>query len=90
MYYVKMPTSVDILTLIGMINTISGNLKEGTVFIFKHFSSYKQLKFHSWNPTPLTKISGSAHDSLMISDGDNLIIYGKISLALAYSRYPVR
>ena len=47
---VKMPTIVDILTFISMINTTE-SLKARQVFIFQHFSFYEQLKFHvelSW------------------------------------------
>ena len=40
-----MPTIVDNLTFINMINTTSGNLKASIVFIFQHFSFYEQLKF---------------------------------------------
>ena len=43
---VEMPTIVGILTFMSMINAISENLKAGKVFIFQHFSSYEQLKFH--------------------------------------------
>ena len=42
----KMQTIVDNLTFISMINT-SERLKARKVFILKHFSFYKQLKFHA-------------------------------------------
>ena len=44
---VKMPTIVDILTFISIVNTISERLKASNFFIFLHFSVYKQLKFHA-------------------------------------------
>ena len=44
---VKMPTFVGILTFISMINITSDCFKVGKVFIFQHFSFYKQLKFHA-------------------------------------------
>ena len=44
---VKMPTIVDILTIMRMINTISESLKAKKIFIFQHFSFYEQLKFHA-------------------------------------------
>ena len=43
----EMPTIVDILTCFTTINTTFENLKAGKVFIFQHFSSYKQLKCHT-------------------------------------------
>ena len=44
---VKMPTIVDILTFISMINTTPECLKARTVIIGQHFSFYEQLKFHA-------------------------------------------
>ena len=45
---VKIPTIVDILTLISMINTASESLKARNVSIFKSvLSYYEQLKFHA-------------------------------------------
>ena len=43
---VKMPTFVGILTLISRIYTTSF-FKARKIFILKHFSLYKQLKFHA-------------------------------------------
>ena len=42
-----MPTVVDILTFISMINTTFESLKARQAFIFQHFSFYEQLKFHA-------------------------------------------
>ena len=42
---VKMPTIVDSLTVISMINTISERLKARNFFICRYFSFYEQLKF---------------------------------------------
>ena len=42
---VKMPTIVDILTFISMINTTSERLKTINFFICQYFSFYEQLKF---------------------------------------------
>ena len=44
---VKMPTIVDILTFISMINKMSETLKARKVFIFQHFSFYEQLQFRA-------------------------------------------
>ena len=44
---VKMPTIVDILTFISMINTISEKLKARNFFICRYFSFYEQLKFRA-------------------------------------------
>ena len=44
---VKMPTIVDILTFISMINTKYESLKARKVFRFKHFSCYENLKFYA-------------------------------------------
>ena len=44
---VKMPTIVDILTFISMINTISERLKARNFFICQYFSFYEQLKFNA-------------------------------------------
>ena len=44
---VKMPTNVDILTFISMINTTCESFKGGKFYVFQHFSFYEQLKFHS-------------------------------------------
>ena len=44
---VKMPTIVDILTFISMINTTSEHLKARKVFISKQFRFYEHLKFHA-------------------------------------------
>ena len=44
---VKMPTIVDILTFISMINTKSESLKARKVLNFQHLRFYKQLKFHA-------------------------------------------
>ena len=40
-----MPTTVDILTFISMINTTSETLKARNFFIYEYFSFYEQLKF---------------------------------------------
>ena len=48
--YIKMPTIVDILTIISMINKLSESLKVRNVFIFQHSyinSFYEQLKFYA-------------------------------------------
>ena len=42
---VKMPTIVDILTFISMINTTSERFKARNFFICRYFSFYEQLKF---------------------------------------------
>ena len=42
---VKMPTIVDILTFICMINTPPERLKAGNFFICQYFSFFEQLKF---------------------------------------------
>ena len=42
---IKMPTSVGILTLISMLNTISESLEARKKKTFQHFSFHKQLKF---------------------------------------------
>ena len=42
-----MATSVGILTVTSMINTIYESLKARHVFIFQHFSFYEQLKFRA-------------------------------------------
>ena len=42
---VKMPTIVDILTLISMINTTSERLKARNFLICRYYGFYKQLKF---------------------------------------------
>ena len=39
--------NVGIITFISMINVTSESLKARKVFIFQHFSFYKQLKFHA-------------------------------------------
>ena len=44
---VKMPTIVDILTFISMINTIFESLKAIKVLIFQYFWFYEQLKIHA-------------------------------------------
>ena len=44
---VKMPTIVDILTFISMINTTCVKLKARKVIIFQHFNYYEQLRFHA-------------------------------------------
>ena len=44
---VKMPTIVDILTFISMINTISERLKTKNFFICQYFKFYEQLKFRA-------------------------------------------
>ena len=44
---VKMPTIVDILTFISMINTTPERLKARNIFICRYFSLHKQLKFHA-------------------------------------------
>ena len=41
---VKMPTSVDILTFISRINTISEGFKARKVVIFHHFTFYEHLE----------------------------------------------
>ena len=43
---VKMPTNVDILTFINMINTTSERLKARSLY-FQYFSFSEQLKFHA-------------------------------------------
>ena len=43
---VKIPTIVDILRFISMINTTYESLKAKKVFIFEHFSGYEHLKFY--------------------------------------------
>ena len=43
---VKMPTFVDILTFMSMINTTSESLKARKV-IFQHVRLYEQLMFHA-------------------------------------------
>ena len=45
--HVKMPTIVDILTFISMINTTYERLKAINFFICRYFSFYEQLKFHA-------------------------------------------
>ena len=40
---IKMPTTVGILTFISRINTT----ERKKIFIFHHFTFYKQLKFHT-------------------------------------------
>ena len=42
---VKMPTIVDILTSISMINTTSESLKARKILFFQYYSFYEQLKF---------------------------------------------
>ena len=42
-----MPTIVDILTIICIINTAFESLKARKVFIFQYFSFYEQIKFHA-------------------------------------------
>ena len=42
---VKMPTIVDILTFISVINTTSERLKARHFFSCRYFSFYEQLKF---------------------------------------------
>ena len=44
---VKMPTIVDILTFISMINTTSERLKARYFFIYWYFSFFEQLKFRA-------------------------------------------
>ena len=44
---VKMPTTIDILTFINMINATFESLKARQVFIFQHFSFYELLKLHA-------------------------------------------
>ena len=44
---VKMPTIVDILTFISMINTTSERLKAIHFFVSPYFSFYEQLKFRA-------------------------------------------
>ena len=44
---VKMPTIVDILTVISMINTTSERHKARNFFICWYFSFYEQLKFRA-------------------------------------------
>ena len=44
---VKMPTIVDILTFISMINTPSERLNARNFFICRCFSFYEQLKFRA-------------------------------------------
>ena len=51
---VNMPTIVDILTLISMINTTSESLEARKAFIFQHFSFYEQLKVHA--PLSMIKV----------------------------------
>ena len=42
-----MPTNVDILAFIRMINTTCENFRARKVFIFQHLSFNEQLKFHT-------------------------------------------
>ena len=42
-----MPTIIGILKFISMIIKIPKSLKARKVFIFQHFSFYKQLQFHA-------------------------------------------
>ena len=42
---VKMPTIVDILTFISMLNTTSERLKARNFLVFRNLSFYEQLKF---------------------------------------------
>ena len=44
---VKMPTILDILTFISMINTAPERLKAKNFFICRYISFYEQLKFHA-------------------------------------------
>ena len=44
---VKMPTIVDILTFISMINTTSERLKARDFFICRYLGFYEQLKFRA-------------------------------------------
>ena len=44
---VKMPTIVDILTFISMINTTSKKLKARNFFSCRYLSFYEQLKFRA-------------------------------------------
>ena len=44
---VKMPTIVDILTFISMINTTSERHKASNFFFCRYFSFYEQLKFRA-------------------------------------------
>ena len=44
---VKMPTIVDILAFISMINTTSERLKARNLFICQYFSFYEKLKFRA-------------------------------------------
>ena len=44
---VEMPTIVEILTFMGMINTTSERLKARKFFICQYFSFHEQLKFHA-------------------------------------------
>ena len=43
---IQMPTIVDILTFLSMINTSLDSLK-AKVFIFQHLGFYEQLKFYA-------------------------------------------
>ena len=45
--YVKMPTTVGILTFMSIINTAFESLKARKVFVFQYFSFYEQLKFNA-------------------------------------------
>ena len=44
---VKMPTIVDILTFVSMINTTSATLKQAKVLLFQQFSFNEMLKLHA-------------------------------------------
>ena len=43
---VKMPTIVDILTFMSIINATFEILKARKAFFFQHFGFYEQLEFH--------------------------------------------
>ena len=45
--FIKMPTTVFILTFISMINTTSERLEVINLFICRYFSFYLQLKFRA-------------------------------------------
>ena len=44
---IKMPTIVDILTFISIINTTSESSEARRIIIFQHFSFHKELIFHA-------------------------------------------
>ena len=44
---VTIQTTIGILTFISMIDTTPESLNERKVYIFPHFSFYRQLKFHA-------------------------------------------